>query len=225
VVRSAVRFQITLGQATAPTPDALLSNVITQTVTLARTFDGLVLAALRGPAVAPGPPPLVGTPPWFRPWRGPVPPAAGRPAPGAILTELLAARQLLEDSGYRSPSCLIAGTLHFSDFHQWVVSDVAKDGLLAGADANSLFRATGLDGVAVGPVNRALTIMLGRMQTIAHGRAADASSGEEPVDLAISVPPSLEVIGETVSGALELAVRVGFAPRVKDQRGVVVFYE
>ena len=38
--------------------------------------------------------------------------------------------------------------------------------------------------------------MLGRRQLIAHGAAPDASPGEEPVDLAVSVLPSLEVIGE-----------------------------
>jgi hypothetical protein len=67
-------------------------------------------------------------------------------------------------------------------------------------------------------------IMLGRQQAIAQGAAATASPGEEPVDLAISVPPSLEVVGENANGLIELAVRMSFATRVKDARGVVVFH-
>ena len=48
-----------------------------------------------------------------------------------------------------------------------------------------------------------------------------ASPGEEPVDLAVSVLPSLEVVGETATGNIELAVRIRFATRIKDVRGVV----
>ena len=44
------------------------------------------------------------------------------------------------------------------------------------------------------------------------------------MDIAVSVPPSLEVIGENAAGQIELAVRVRFATRVKDERGVVVFH-
>ena len=64
-------------------------------------------------------------------------------------------------------------------------------------------------------------LLLGRRRRIAHGGAAAASPGEEPVDLAISVPPSLEVIGETKAGYIELAVRIRFAPRITDKNGVV----
>ena len=39
-------------------------------------------------------------------------------------------------------------------------------------------------------------ILLGRRQRIAQA-APCGGPGEEPVDLAVSVPPSLEVIGET----------------------------
>ena len=67
-------------------------------------------------------------------------------------------------------------------------------------------------------------IMLGRRQEIAQGGAPTASPGEEPVDIAVSVPPSLEVVGETANGQIELAVRMRFATRVKDARGVVVFH-
>ncbi|HXO82196.1 MAG TPA: hypothetical protein VN856_20175, partial [Mycobacterium sp.] len=66
-------------------------------------------------------------------------------------------------------------------------------------------------------------LLLGRRRRIAHGGAVETSPGEEPVDLAISVPPSLEVIGETSAeyGYIELAVRIRFAPRITDKNGVV----
>ena len=60
--------------------------------------------------------------------------------------------------------------------------------------------------------------LLGRRQRIAHGGAAEASPGEEPVDLAVSVPPSLEVVGEHRDNNIELAVRISFATRIKDAK-------
>jgi hypothetical protein len=41
------------------------------------------------------------------------------------------------------------------------------------------------------------------------------------MDLAVSVPPSLEVVGETNDGNVELAVRIRFAPRLTDPNGIV----
>jgi hypothetical protein len=41
------------------------------------------------------------------------------------------------------------------------------------------------------------------------------------VDLAVSVPPSLEVVGETDAGDIEMSVRIRFAPRFTDLYGVV----
>ena len=46
--------------------------------------------------------------------------------------------------------------------------------------------------------------LLGRRQRIAHGGAAEASPGEEALDLAVSVPPSLEVVGDTPANAINL---------------------
>ena len=84
-------------------------------------------------------------------------------------------------------------------------------GILLASGANSLHRSAALPNPMV---------LLGRTQEIAHGGAAAASPGEEPVDLAVSVPPSLEVISE---GALiTLAVRVRYALRIKDPRGIAV---
>jgi hypothetical protein len=64
-------------------------------------------------------------------------------------------------------------------------------------------------------------LLLGRRSRIPHGGAAAASCGEEPMDLAVSVPPSLEVVGETNDGNVELAVRIRFAPRLTDPNGIV----
>jgi hypothetical protein len=209
---------MTLTQATAPTPDALLAGVMPRTVNLAQQFDNSVLAALSAQAIAAPALPDGSTSPWY--------PTLATPNTDveAILTALINGRQLLEDSGYRAPSCLIASTAHFTDLSQWRGSNVATKGLLVGGNANSLHRATQLDKVAVGGGTVNLMLMLGRRQQIAHGRAGVASPGEEPVDLAISVPPSLEVIGENAAGEIELAVRIRFATRVKDERGVVVFH-
>ena len=63
---------------------------------------------------------------------------------------------------------------------------------------NSLHRFQKLDQSGAAAKAR-LMLLLGRRQRIAHGGAATASAGEEPVDLAVSVPPSLEVVGETVA--------------------------
>jgi hypothetical protein len=80
--------------------------------------------------------------------------------------------------------------------------------------------ATGVSGKRK-PNDNGKMLLLGRRRRIAHGGAAGTSPGEEPVDLAISVPPSLEVIGETKRGYIELAVRIRFAPRITDKNGVV----
>jgi hypothetical protein len=219
LVTQQVLFQMTLAQTTAPIPDALLASVLPRTVGLAQQFDNSVLAALSAKAIAAPTLPGGAASPWYPELDTTVPNNTE-----AILKALINGRQLLEDSGYRAPSCLIASTAHFIDLNQWVVDTVATEGLLVGGNVNSLHRATQLDKVTVGSGAVNLMLMLGRRQQIAHGRASAASPGEEPVDLAISVPPSLEVIGENAAGVIELAVRIRFATRVKDERGVVVFH-
>ena len=213
-----ISFQMTLAQTTATTPDALLAGVLPRTVELAREFDKSVLTKLKGPAATARP--GGNASPWYPTL------ATGTDGIGKILKALINGRQLLEDSGYRAPSCLIASTAHFTDLHQVVGSRLATGGLLVGGNVNSLHRATQLDGTVAdgGAATASLMLMLGRRQQIAQGYACAASPGEEPVDLAISVPPSLEVIGENAAGAIELAVRIRFATRVKDERGVVVFH-
>ena len=195
-------FQVTLAQATAASPDALLASVIPRTVQLASRFDRAVLRVLRKPAVK------AKKPRWYRK-------LSETARKGATLRELVAARTVLEDQGYRAESCLIAGTEYFTDLNRFIAANLKTKELLTAPSVNSVFRASQLSG---------LMIMLGRRQKIAHGAGGSASAGEEPVDIAVCVPPSLEVIGENAAGQIEMAVRVRFATRVKDERGVVVFH-
>ena len=219
IAQAIVPFQVTLAQASASTADALLAAAIPRAAELAQQFDGAVLPALAAPAaglVAP----RAGL--WFPPLAAPVPPPAGAGNAPVFLTALINGRQVLEDSGYRAPSCLIAGTPYFVNLAQWVGSNVATEGLLVGANANSLFRSSAL--TLGGAANADYMIMIGRRQEILHGEAATASAGEEAVDIAVSVPPSIEVVGDNVAGTLDLAVRIRYAVRFKDQRAVVVFH-
>jgi len=197
-----VLFRVTLAQAMAAAPDALLASVIPRTVRLASRFDRAVLRALRGPAVT------AGRARWYRT----LPAGAGE---RTTRRELVAARAVLENQGYRAHSCLIASTRYYADLSRFTAATLLTKGPLTAPSVNSVFRASQLSG---------LMMMLGRRQEIAHGAAGSASAGEEPVDIAVCVPPSLEVIGENAAGQIELAVRVRFATRVKDERGVVVFH-
>jgi hypothetical protein len=127
----------------------------------------------------------------------------------------LQGRRDLEDAGYRADSCLLAGNAFYQAINllpdQNDLFDV--DGLLSAANINSLHRMTQLDtGGAV---------MVGRRHPIPHRCAAEASPGEEPVDLAVSLAPSLEAVGDDASGQIELGVRIRFAVRVKDPNGMV----
>jgi hypothetical protein len=225
-----VKFTMTLAQATALTPDALLASVIPRTVTLAQDFDDAVLQNILEPYKA-----AVlklankKDADWYNPLlealaQNVQPPNDPGSTPGRILSQLIRGRQLLEDSGYRAPCCLISSTGHFKDLHQWVDGDVAAHKLLAGVNANSLHRNTKLDVATVAGAQMNVSLMIGRRQEFPGGCASGVSPGEEPVDLAISVPPSLEVIGENAQGNVELAIRIRFATRVKDQRGIVVFH-
>ena len=44
------------------------------------------------------------------------------------------------------------------------------------------------------------------------------------MDLAVSVFPSLEVVGETADSKLELSVRIRFAVRIKDPKPLVFLF-
>jgi hypothetical protein len=192
-----VSFLVTLAQMTAPTPDALLAAVIARSVYLAAAFDANVVAALnKAPQPAPG---------------------DNKDADTAkLMTALIGARATAEQYGYRAPSCLLTNTVAFTKLNQLDDGYSVLEPLLTAANVNSLHRVDSLTDGTKGTL-----LLIGRRQLIPHGGAAAASPGEEPVDIAVSVPPSLEVVGETKAGYIELAVRVSFAARVKDKYGVI----
>jgi hypothetical protein len=198
-------FNLTVAQAIAPTPDALLDAVIARTVNLAAKVDGEVINELRTKAV-----PLPGDIP-------PPNPTTVNADIAKLLDGLIDARAAVENAGYRSPSCLLTNTVGFKALTQLDAGYSELDPLLDAASVNSRYRVEQL----ADKNNKGKMLLLGRRQRIAHGGAATASPGEEPVDLAISAPPSLEVIGENKAGLIELAVRIRFAPRITDPHGVV----
>ncbi|HEX4430559.1 MAG TPA: hypothetical protein VHZ96_14925 [Frankiaceae bacterium] len=213
-----VRFAVTVAQAIAPTPDALLAAVITRTVQLAGRVDSKVIAVLRAGAKDPVNV-LAAT--------GATPPIQ------MLLNALIDARAQLEKFGYRAPSCLLTDTegLKALNYLQSGLSDFQA--LLDAANINSVYRVDQLRSDK-GPTPAKETepdsangqfkgrlLLLGRRQRIPHGGAAATSPGEEPADLAVSVPPSVEVVGETATGDIEMSVRIRFAPRLTDLYGVV----
>jgi hypothetical protein len=127
-----------------------------------------------------------------------------------LLDTLIDARAKVETAGYRAPSCLCTGTDGLKRLNRLENGEDIAEAVLKAAAVNAVYR-----------VAEAGMIMLGRRQRIAAGGADTASPGEEPVDLAVAVAPSLEVIGENQDGAIELAVRVRYALRIKDPGGVV----
>ena len=187
-----VGFTMTLAQATSARADALLTAVVARATDLARKVDKDILTALaKVPAGG-----------WAKP-------APGDAKSQELAKTLLDARALLEDSGYRAPTCLLADTGYHSSINRFENDVYIAPGMLMAANANSLFRSSALGDL----------VLLGRAQEIPHGVAAGASPGEEPVDLAVAVPPSLEVVNE--GDEIELALRVRYALRVKDERGIV----
>jgi hypothetical protein len=218
-----VRFAMTVAQAIAPTPDALLAAVIARTVQLAAKVDSKVIDLLRKGAKDSV---TVKTPPTTPP----------TPSPAAIqglLEALIDARAKVENFGYRAPSCLLADTAGLKALNDLQSGLSDFQALLDAANINSVYRVDQLGtgtgsgngevsepGQVNGPFNGRL-LLLGRRQRIPHGGAAATSPGEEPVDLAVSVPPSLEVVGETDLGNIEMSVRIRFAPRFTDLYGVV----
>lgn len=200
------QFYVTLAQAIAPRPDALLAAIIARTSLLARRVDDDVVLKLFNAA---------------KPLANDV---AANQAVGPLLSSLIDARVRAEKYGYRAPSCLLTSTRGLQRLSQFVSSGYSVlQGLLDGANINSLYRfeKPPLAGTAGNEDSQYRMLLLGRRQLIRHGGAPSASAGEEPVDLAVIVPPSLEVVGETSTGNIELAVRVSLVPRIKDNFGVV----
>jgi hypothetical protein len=193
-------FNVSLAQATVAAPDALLAVVISKTVELATAVDAFVIPKLY---------------------------TAGKmqnigPKTEDILAQLIIARVSLENIGYRAPGCLLVSTAALTALNTLDGGYSVLEPLLTAANVNSLFRVDALDPAI--PPTKLYALMLGRRQLIPHGGAASASAGEEPVDIAFSVLPSVEVVGEAASGNIELAVRTRYAVRVKDARGVAIVH-
>jgi hypothetical protein len=186
------RFRVTLVQTSAPTPDSLLAEVIARTVNLAETVDLDVLQTLYNKKSA------VQT--------------LGANTLKELLEALIKARAKVEDDGYRAPSCLFTNTQGLVALNDLTLGYPATEAVLTAANINSLHRVTQIDA----GWNKAKT-----RQRIAQGGAPDASPGEEPVDLAVSVFPSLEIVGEAPNSTIQLAVRISYATRVKDKDGII----
>ncbi|OBH04951.1 MULTISPECIES: hypothetical protein [unclassified Mycobacterium] len=200
-----VSFNVTLAEVIAPTPDVLLASVIANTVTLAATVDKAVFIAL---STGGAPPAQINSP----------------GATGDILNGLLDARVLVEQGGYRAPSCLITNTPGLKQLTALTTAAIpATDVLLAPANINCLQRVDQLENPV--PNKKAIVAyLLGRRRRIAPAGAAEASPGEEALDLAVSIPPSLEIVGEVpaTANSIQFNVRIGYALRIKDVNGYVV---
>lgn len=196
-------FEVTLAVAIASTPDKFLANVIAATVELAGDVDTAVFPGLW----TVGPPPT------------PTQAVLGL-TPPLLLNTLLEARAKVEKAGYRAPSCLVTDTVGVETLAGSTIANgyAGTDVLLPPANINSLQRVETLS-----PPANVRGYLLGRRQRIAPAGAMDASPGEEAVDLAVSIPPSLEVLGETAANTVGLRVRINYALRIKDVGGLVAF--
>ncbi|MCV7018443.1 hypothetical protein [Mycolicibacterium aichiense] len=192
-------FQVTLAQANGPTPDALLTEVMARTKVLAKNVDDAILPQLYASATL-----SVST----------------TNSDVDLLKKLIAARAHVEDGGYRAPSCLIANTEGLTNLSQLVSGSSILDGLLTAANVNALHRTTHLEGADTDT----RIVVLGRRRRIPQGSAPDASPGEEPVDVAVSLPPSLEIDGETGGGQIQLTARIRYALRITDDLGLAGIY-
>ncbi|WP_431239682.1 hypothetical protein ACQ86B_08760 [Mycolicibacterium aichiense] len=198
-----VPFTVSLAVAIAPTPDLLLANVIANTVKLATKVDKAVFTSLRTAA-----------------------PMEQFVSLGTqdMLNALIKARADVETAGYRAPSCLVANTKGYTELTKLTSSGVpGTDVLLPPTNVNCLQRVAALETIPPS-TGDAVAYLLGRRQRIACGGAMDASPGEEALDLAVSIAPSMEVVGEAIPpniNTIQLNVRLGYALRIKDANGYV----
>lgn len=209
-------FVATLAQLGAPTPDSLLAEVMAVSATLAATVDGKVLDALLADPIIAGSPIVI----------------VAAALPEQIVDSLIDARARVEDAGYRAPSCLITNTEGLKKVNAFSGCGYpVTDSILAVTNINSVHRASHLDKLGPDPkdpkkkVPKAVMLLIGRRQRIAAGAAADASPGEEPLDLAVSVLPSSELVGENLGGDIDMAVRTRYATRIKDPKAVILLAE
>jgi hypothetical protein len=199
VVSQSEPFELTVAEAIAPTPDSLLTGVITATKDLAQDVDNDVIPQLYKAA----PKLKIGV------------------TPPTLMDGLIEARADVEDAGYRAPSCLVTNTEGLQKLNQLSSGTPIFPQLLTAANVNCLHRA---QQVVSPPTNVTRMVFLGRRRRIPHGAAPEASPGEEPVDLAVSLLPSLEVDGETSTGTIQLTVRIRYATRITDATGLVALH-
>ncbi len=206
LVSQQATFQLTVAEAIAPTPDALLTGAMAATETLAKTVDNDVLQKCFGAATGPN---II---------------TITSPITAQTLQDsLISARVDVENAGYRAPSCLVTNTVGLKDLNQLANGyyNILQQ-TLAAANINSLYRSEPLDTTNQ---SKARMVFLGRRRRIPQGAAPEASAGEEPVDLAVSLLPSLEVDGETSTGTIQLTVRIRYATRITDATGLVAIKE
>jgi hypothetical protein len=201
VQQQAISFAVTLAQANAPAPNLLLTEVMAVTTDLAKLVDDDVLPQLYAGAAINN---------------------ATLTDPASLQGSLIDARATVETAGYRAPSCLITNTAGLKQLGQLIPSSGYSilQQLLVAANVNSLYRTVPLD-----PPDTDLgLVLIGRRRRIAQGAAPEASPGEEPVDLAVSLLPSLEVDGETAGGEIQLTARIRYAIRITDATGLVALH-
>jgi hypothetical protein len=200
------KIDVSLAQAIAPTPDALLTAATAAAVDLAKQVDQDVIPAVYGKVPAAN---LTTV-------------AKANITPKDLQDPLLTSRVHVEDAGYRAPSCLITNTLGLTKLNEFVSGYVnILQQLMLVANVNALHR---IDNVQTAPPSAPDTgerlLVIGRRRRIPQAAAPEASPGEEPVDLAVSVLPSLAVAGENSSGGIELYARISYATRVTDATGL-----
>jgi hypothetical protein len=198
----AIPVNVSVAELISSVPDELLNKITRAVVILAANVDAYVFPRLR--TVAPAVVPL--------------------PALTAldILDGLIDARTHVEDSGFRAPNSLFALKSMVKEVHKLVGNASVKEAILDAGNINSLHRVGTLGPPVLGG-KTVQAVMLGRRQRIASGYATDSSPGEEPVDLAVSIPPSFEIVGETsLSNIIKINVRIRYAVRPKTPGGLVV---
>jgi hypothetical protein len=218
ITHEEVDYQVTLVQTYDPTAESLIAEIVSTTTALAVKFDGVILDKLRAAAGANY---IVNF----------------HATQTQLLDALIDARAKVEDPGFRAPSCLITNTAGLKVLSALDAGYPITDSLLDTAHVNSLNRTSKWhqlsaavkkkDGKPTKPViyaPRTIMVMLGRRQLIPHTSGHDASSGEEPVDLAVSVPPSLEIVGEAPNSRIYVTVRIRYALRIKERPALVALY-
>jgi hypothetical protein len=200
IIPVAFPFEVTLAEAMAPTPDALLTKVMAAATFLAYIVDEGVIHTVRAQTTNTVDYDVTDS--------------------DTTLATLITARATVEKFGFRAPSCIFVNTKSLIELSKLVGGYAGTDILLGPAMINSLHRVESLE-APVPATHKTRVILLGRRDRIAHGAAIDASPGEEPVDLAITVMPSVVVVGDTPTNNITLNVRIAGAVRVKDPNGVV----